>query len=126
MATNIDALEARVVVVEHGVAAVKQDVQRLETLILAQLAELKIQIAKLLERQHSDELASAERRAQYAKLACPQPGLCVPLDGKVAALSARLDTAEKRLDDVRLWRSGIVYVLLFVVAAWPIVKEFLK
>ncbi len=111
---------------EVRLATLEVRVNRLEELISRDLTEIKASLVKLNAKLHADELASAERRAQYAKLACPQPGLCVPLDGKVAALSARLDTAEKRLDDVRLWRSGIVYVLLFVVAAWPIVKEFLK
>lgn len=127
MATSIDALEARVVdvekgvaVVKHDVASVRHDVQRLETLILAQLAELKVQIAKLLERQHEDEIETAKRK-------CPYEKTCMTVDGRLDALAGRVETAEKQVDYLRLWQARAIAIAAALFAVWPIVRDvFLK
>ena len=119
MATDISVLEARVVNVERDVSEVRRTIEILDGKILAKMAAVEITLQRLVERMHSDEIAAVERR-------CPAPGLCNLLEPRIVSVESRLATAEKRLDEVRLWNRGLVAVLAFMVAVWPILKEYLK
>ena len=111
MATDISALEARVVGLERDQATLRRDLDR----IFTKLSALDVSIAKLIEWLHTGEVSSAKKS-----------GKCEVHAEQLRVFAEWKAATEKRLTAVERVAWGFASVCTFALAAWAVVKEFIK
>lgn len=95
--------------------------RRLDTLEdrIAQQLDAIFRVIDDIREQLTNERVEAARVKT-----CPDPGACLQLLRRIEVIERRMEVLEKRMEVVWTWRASVVAVLLFILAAWPIVKSF--
>lgn len=108
------ALEVRVSHVEQKVAVLEEGLS-------LQLRDIKLAIDGLKEAISADRIEHAKQRV------CPQPGLCLELQGQVKELKLECEKLQERVTALTTWKAKIITtlgVLMFIFTMFaPVIRD---